>query len=47
MHLEKLLLIALPKELGDWGLKDILPFAQALDRKNIWRITQGNSLRFM
>lgn len=37
-------IIVLPKELGGWRLKDIHPFAQALARKNLWHLAQGNSL---
>jgi hypothetical protein len=36
--------IALPKDLGGWELKYVFPFAKALVGRNLWRLTQGNSL---
>lgn len=36
--------VALPKELGGWGLKNIYTFAQALADKSLWRFIQNNSL---
>jgi hypothetical protein len=44
IHLFKWTEIVAPKDLGGWGLKDILPFSRALAGHNIWCLTQGNSL---
>jgi len=44
IHLAKWSSIALAKDLGGWGLKDIFPFVKALAGRNLWRLTQGNSM---
>jgi hypothetical protein len=44
LHLASWKSIASPKEYGVWGLKDIQTFTQALDGKNLWCLTQSNSL---
>jgi hypothetical protein len=36
--------IASPKEYGGWGLKDIRIFAHDMEGKNLWCLTESNSL---
>jgi hypothetical protein len=44
IHLVKWPSIAVPKDLGGWGLIDIRPFARVLVGRNLWCLTQGNSI---
>jgi hypothetical protein len=36
--------LAIPKDLGGWGLKNIFLFSKALAAKNVWSLIQGSGL---
>jgi len=44
MHLAKCSSLANPKYLGGWGVKDLPLFARALDGRNLWHLSIGNTV---